>query len=250
MNPVTCPICESTCAVLDVVDFNKSCEEVRGKFLPVAGLPVHYYLCDNCGFCLAPEFSQWTLEDFERRIYNADYVNVDPDYLGDRPRANASGLINLFGEHSRTIRHIDYGGGNGSLSEILRETGWNSVSYDPFVNRNVHIESMGRFDLITAYEVFEHVPDVKQLMSNLSSLLASDGVVLFSTLLTDGNIGPRQPLSWWYASPRNGHISLFSDKSLVLLAAKHGLKFGSFDQGLHVFWYKAPPWAQKFLKDS
>jgi hypothetical protein len=33
---------------------------------------------------------------------------------------------------------------------------------------------------------------------------------MFSTLLSDGNIKLGQKLTWWYASPRNGHISLFS----------------------------------------
>jgi SAM-dependent methyltransferase len=230
-----------------VVDFNKSCEEARDKFLPLAGVPIYYYLCEKCGFCLAPQFADWKLEDFECKIYNQDYVQIDPDYIDSRPRANAGSLIKLLGEQALPIRHLDYGGGSGLLSDILRRSGWQSSSYDPFVDRDVRLESLGKFDLITAYEVFEHVPDVKQLLSNLSSLLAQDGVVLFSTMLSDGNIAPRQRLDWWYASPRNGHISLFSNASLALLASKHAFKFGSFSTGFHVFWRNVPPWAKHFL---
>jgi hypothetical protein len=40
--------------------------------------------------------------------------------------------------------------------------------------------------------------------------------VLFSTLLSDGEIVRGRPLRWWYAAPRNGHISLFSAQSLRL----------------------------------
>lgn len=243
-----CPICTGTCAPLDVVDFNKSCEEARGKYLPLAGVPIYYFLCEQCGFCFAPEFSQWPLEDFENKIYNSEYIQVDPDYLDVRPSANANGLISRFGDRRSEIRHLDYGGGRGLLSDLLRQSGWQSISYDPFVNRNIHPENLGKFDLITAYEVFEHVPDVKQLMSNLSLLLAQDGVVLFSTLLSDGNLDPRQRITWWYASPRNGHISLFSRKSLAVLGAREGFHFGSFSEGFHAFWRHVPSWARDIIR--
>ena len=72
----------------------------------------------------------------------------------------------------------------------------------------------GSFDLVTAFEVFEHVPDIDILFTDLQSLVKAEGLILFSTLLSDGEIGRDRPLSWWYASPRNGHISLFSAQSL------------------------------------
>lgn len=243
-----CPICAGTCPPVDVVDFNKSCEELRGKFLPLSGIPIYYLLCEHCGFCFAPEFASWRLEDFENNIYNSEYVQVDPDYLDSRPRANASGLASLFGERGTEIRHLDYGGGGGLLSEILRQSGWRSTSYDPFVDRGLLPGDLGKFDLITAYEVFEHVPEVERLMADLTSLLAEGGIVLFSTLLSDGNIASRQRLSWWYASPRNGHISLFSRQSLAILAAKKGFNFGSFTPGFHAFWRTVPAWAEHIFR--
>ncbi len=243
-----CPICEGTSFPLDVVDFNKSCEEARGKYLPLAGVPIYYSLCEQCGFCFAPEFSHWRLEDFEKKIYNSEYVQVDPDYLDVRPRANANSLIGAFGDQGARFRHLDYGGGSGLLSDILCKSGWQSSSYDPFADRDIHLDNLGKFDLITAYEVFEHVPNVRQLISNLSSLMVQDGIVLFSTLLSDGNLAPRQRISWWYASPRNGHISLFSRKSLTVLGAKEGFHFASFSPGFHVFWRNVPPWAKHIIR--
>ena len=38
--------------------------------------------------------------------------------------------------------------------------------------------------------------------------------MLFSTALSDGGLARNQRLRWWYASPRNGHISLFSHRSV------------------------------------
>ena len=232
------------------MDFNKSCEEARGKFLGLAGIAVYYVLCSNCGFCFAPEIASWTLEEFEERIYNDEYVLVDPDYMEVRPRANAAKLVSMFGDRSRSIKHLDYGGGSGLLASLLRKSNWQSVSYDPFVDRNVSIDRLGKFDLVTAFEVFEHVPDVQHLMSNLRSLLSPSGILLFSTLLSDGNIHSNQGISWWYASPRNGHISLFSRKSLAILAGNNGFNFGSFSVGFHVFFTKVPPWADHIIREG
>lgn len=244
---VPCSVCGGTCSLLDVVDFNKSCEEVRGKFLPLSGVPVYYAICAKCGFCFAPDLVKWKLEEFKDRIYNDEYVLVDPDYLEKRPKANAASLVSLFGERAHSIAHLDYGGGSGLLANLLRTSNWRSVSYDPFVDREVSVESLGRFDLITAFEVFEHVPDTWELMATLSSLLSPDGLILFSTLLSDGNIHFRQRINWWYASPRNGHISLFSRSSLAILGRNSGFEFGSFSEGCHAFFKKLPPWAAPLI---
>ena len=215
-----------------------------------SGIGISYVLCDQCRFCFAPEFATWSLEQFETKIYNAEYVVVDPDYLDTRPRANANSLLATFGTRGTDLRHLDYGGGRGLLSDLLREKGWHSESYDPFVDRSVSLQDLGRFDLVTAYEVFEHVPDVRRLVADLGSLLNPDGVVLFSTLLSDGNLSPGHPLSWWYAAPRNGHISLFSARSLAALGVIEGFSVGSFSQDLHAFWKNIPPWAAHILRPA
>lgn len=243
-----CPVCNGACSLLDVVDFNKSCEEARGKFLGLAKIPVYYSLCNVCGFCFAPDLLAWTLDEFQRQIYNDQYIHVDPDYIEKRPQANAASLCSMFGCLPSSVRHLDYGGGNGLLMRLLRESKWNSFSYDPFVDRDTNVKQLGKFELITAFEVFEHVPDVQELMSDLCSLLSPDGLILFSTLVSDGNIRPNQRVNWWYASPRNGHISLFSKKSLAILAKHSGFNFASFSQGFHTFFTKVPPWASHIIR--
>ena len=245
-----CPACQSDSRLLDVVDFNKSCEELRGRFLEQSGRPVYYAICGNCDFCHAPELYTWPLEEFERQIYNAGYVDVDPDYADARPRGNAAMLIGTFGSQARSIRHLDYGGGDGLLSKLMGEAGFASRSHDPFVNKDVALDALGQFDLVSAMEVFEHVPDVHALMRNLQSLLRPDGLVLFTTLVSDGNIVRNQRLNWWYAAPRNGHISLFSRRSLALLAAAYGYQFASVNAGVHFLWRAVPPWARHLFKEA
>lgn len=241
-----CPVCSTTCSLLDVVDFNKSCHENQGHYLELAGIPVYYALCPECGFCFAPQLHKWPPEKFEELIYNAVYALIDPEYKEVRPKRCAGILLNYFPNLPPTVRHLDYGGGNGLLSKCMIESNWQSVSHDVFVNKETKINQLGKFDLISAFEVFEHVPDVQQLMSDLSTLLNDEGIVIFTTLVTDGNIRPNNRLNWWYASPRNGHISLFSKKSLAILADKYGFKFGSFSAANHMLFKKLPSWATKF----
>jgi SAM-dependent methyltransferase len=245
-----CPVCGNISSLFDVVDFNKSCEELRGKFLSHSGIPIYYALCSSCNFCYSPEISSWPLIEFENKIYNGGYIDIDPDYVEVRPRAHAKNLIATFGSHSKCIRHLDYGGGEGLLSKLLCDAGFDSSSYDPFVNKTANINDLGSFDLISAIEVFEHVPDVHSLMNNLRILLKPDGVVFFTTLTTDGNIVKNQRLTWWYASPRNGHISLFSSRSLAVLAGKYAFNFGSFNNGVHVLWKTIPSWASHLFAKS
>ena len=248
-DPLACPVCHEMATAFDVVDFNKSCEEVRGTFVALAGTPIYYFRCRTCEHAFAPEMCGWTPDDFVSRVYNDEYVRFDPDYVEARPSGNAKALCEMFGELGPSIRHLDYGGGSGLLSRALSEQGWESQSYDPLADRTLRVEDLGKFDLVTAYEVFEHVPAPRELVRDLSSCLVDDGVVLFTTLLSDGNIVAGQRLHWWYASPRNGHINLYSRKSLSALAQGCGYKFGSFSDNFHALWRRIPLWATHILRD-
>lgn len=131
----------------------------------------------------------------------------------------------------------------------MQMLGWDSQSYDPFNNLTDDIKILGAYNLITAYEVFEHVPDVNHLMSQLRSLLKKDGIILFTTLLSDGNLFPNHRLDWWYAAPRNGHISLFSSDSLNKLSRKYAFKLESISSAFHILYRELmPTWATHLFK--
>ena len=118
------------------------------------------------------------------------------------------------------------------------------------MDTGVSISSLSQFNLITAFEVFEHVVDPNVLMNNLKTLLAPDGLVIFSTLLSDNDIVPGRRLTWWYAAPRNGHVSLFSANSLKLLAGNFGFNLCSFSPNLHALFVSIPQWATHIIRPS
>ena len=240
-NPIPCPICSSVTCLLPPVDLNKNCEERRGLNLPDSGVEIYYSYCPSCGFCFADSLHKKSPEWFKENVYNADYIIVDPEFENSRPVQNAKWLMQMLGNKKDVISHLDYGGGNGVLSKTLAENGWNSTSWDAFYDEERPLDSK-KFNLITAFEVFEHVPDQQALMKNIVSLMNEESVFLFSTLLSDGNLRAGERPDWWYASPRNGHISLHSQKSLGVLMMNYKLLIKTRNAGVHMAYFKLPSW--------
>ena len=136
-------------------------------------------------------------------------------------------------ERSSPARILDYGGGNGTLAELLRVAGFADVTtYDPFVPRFAK-KPHGRFDCVICFEMLEHSTDPAQTLRDITEMLTESGIILLSTLLQPIDID-RQGLAWWYAAPRNAHVSLYSTASLVKLAESAGFRVYSFDQSYHV----------------
>lgn len=118
------------------------------------------------------------------------------------------------------------------------------MSYDPFPRNDSDMNTFGQFNLITAFEVFEHVPDPQVLMNNLDKLLQSgESLVFFSTAISDGHINAHERLNWWYVAPRNGHIGIFSTKSLQALATRYHFTYKPMGRSFHVFYRNFPQWA-------
>ncbi|HWZ52996.1 MAG TPA: tetratricopeptide repeat protein [Granulicella sp.] len=235
---VKCKVCQGASRLFGVVDFNKSCIELQGRTLPLVGYPVYYRRCEQCGFLFTTSFDAWTPEVFQRHIYNDAYIEVDPDFVEVRPASNARMIATDFGGFRASISLLDYGGGAGVLAQRLRAQGFRAATYDPFSSFNEMPAET--FDLITCFEVMEHVPFPKETVATMVSLLKNKGVIIFSTLVQPAGF---ESLSWWYSSPRNGHISLYSSTSLTRLFDPHGMKVKSFSEGMHLAYAEVPDFA-------
>ena len=231
----SCPICSEAARLYDVVDFNKSCVDPSARQSGLSGIPIYYHQCENCHFLFSQECYAWSREEFAKNVYNSDYILFDPDFASSRPLANAQLVEQMYGNQKSGITHLDFGGGVGILSKSLRDLGWTTSSYDPYFHDQT-LPKNTSVDLITAFEVFEHSNTISDLCKTLSALLKPKGAILFSTLLSDGKVLDGERLSWWYAAPRNGHISLFSKKSLELLAIKFDFKFVTYNENFHCFY--------------
>lgn len=92
-----------------------------------------------------------------------------------------------------------------------------------------------------------YVPDPRKPLDDLAKMLDDDGLLFFSTELSDGRVQRHRRIDGWYVSPRNGHISIYSRESLRRLAERAGFRCFTLLDSLHVFWRNTPAWAAHIL---
>lgn len=221
---MTCPICGGKEEHLGNVPFEHNLFKV-----PIQDhTPMAYYRCTSCAYISCPDMLKWTPEQFSNRIYNDDYIKYDPEYAGVRSEYVANSILSSINPIKfKKLIHLDFGSGSGGLSKLFSAKNINSSCYDPYSNSN---EINSKFNFITAIEVFEHSSNIRKTISDIKSKLTKDGVILFTTLLGDNNTD----ISWEYILPRNGHISILSEKSLKILAKEAGLFYSSINTNFHV----------------
>jgi len=248
--PAPCKACGAPSPLFGVQDFNRSCEEARGKFLPPAGAAIYYRRCGGCGLLFTDAFDDWSDADFANHIYNDGYAAIDPDFEVRRPVGNAGLVARTFRQFADALDVLDYGGGNGRLAAELGAAGFRSArTYDRF--HPAHRERpMGRFKLVTCFETIEHMPDPRGGAADLAAFLAGDGLLILSTLVQPKDI-EQQRMHWWYAGPRNGHITLFTYRALARLFAPFGLKvYPTSSAAMHLLCREVPDFAREVLRNA
>lgn len=234
-----CKICDTAAPLYGVVDFHKSCQELRGFQLPLSGVPVYYRRCGACGFLFTDAFDDWSENQFKRHIYNDGYHAVDPDYQTARPSANAGVVATTWAAHKSDMRVLDFGGGNDVFCAALRANGFpTAVTYDPMVPEHASRPD-GKFDLITCFETLEHLPDPVAGIARIIECAAEPGAIFYSTLTQPEDFDQRG-LSWWYVGPRNGHISIFTKQALAAAWGRHGYKTAALNDGVHLAFRTLP----------
>lgn len=195
---------------------------------------VAYHRCRRCGFVFTTDFDALSDAELGAAIYDADYIRADPDFAEARPRLFAFYLRGLLARRGGPQSVLDYGGGAGKLAGLLREQGIACDNFDPYFAAGAVPPGApeGGYDVVTAFEVFEHSRDPLATARDALRWLAPEGVLLFST-----HLQPRRPdPDWWYIAPRNGHVSIHSAASLDALAHRLGLRLLSVGEVLHVCW--------------
>ena len=194
---------------------------------------ISYYECQYCAFMFTNAFDEWTTKDWRAHVYNEDYLLADPPFLSERPVRNAYLIAALFHRELPDISILDIGGGNRKMTEELIKYGANIESYDPIFEHG-SIPKDRRFDLITSFEVIEHVTHNRQFewIRSVANLLDISPLARF--LLSTELLQPHRDVGWWYICPRNGHISIHSPRSLAILAARVGLELFSLNPSIHL----------------
>ncbi len=72
-------------------------------------------------------------------------------------------------------------------------------------------------------------------------------MLIVSTLVQQKDI-LKERMHWWYAGPRNGHVTLFTYRALAQLFARFGLRlYPTRSPAMHLLCREIPPFAQRVL---
>jgi hypothetical protein len=125
---------------------------------------------------------------------------------------------------------LDYAGGYGIFTRLMRDIGFDFYWHDPYAQ---NILSRGfEFDghrhtpveLLTSFEAFEHFVDP---VAEIEKMMKISKNILFSTqFLPVPTPGLKE---WWYYGLEHGqHISFFTPQACMSLAQRFGVHFYSF----------------------
>lgn len=233
-----CKVCAARAPHLASLDFNKTCGDAASYFGTASSIEVPYFKCSNCDFIFTDFFDAFSGELWSNEVYNADYYNfVDPDYESLRPMNNARFVTSLLEAHDRHAIGIDYGAGNGALCMKLRATGYTFDAYDPFGTTSIVPENRKKYNICTAFEVIEHSPAPEKFFEEILGLCSSSRLLIFVGTSVHSKDDIKNGLHhWWYAAPRNGHISLYSQKAFHILSSRFGLEYYQLSGTSHIFY--------------
>jgi len=213
-----CKICKSPASLLGTY-------EIIGKY------SVRWFRCQTCGFTQTEE-PFWLKEAYSCPINKTD-VGVISRNVTNAHIANA--VIVFF--FNPAARFLDYGGGYGIFCRMMRDKGFDFYRYDKYC-QNIFAAGFDkddlsdiRFELVTAFEVFEHFSDP---LVDIDGLFELSSNIFFSTvLLPEANPKPGE---WWYYGLEHGqHIALYTEESLRYFAKSKGLNLYSNGKNYHLF---------------
>jgi hypothetical protein len=129
---------------------------------------------------------------------------------------------------------LDYGGGTGMLVRMMRDKGfdfnWLDAHGENQFAQGFEASEGASYELVTAFEVFEHFPDP---LASVREVMSFSKNILFST-----NLLPRShplPGDWWYYALDSGqHVSIFTKRSLQLLGTRLGLQYCTNGISMHM----------------
>jgi hypothetical protein len=193
---------------------------------------IQYFDCPSCGF-IQTEAPYWLHEAYSDAISTTDTGVM----LRNETFSKMTSVILRLLKLDSAGKFLDFGGGYGIFTRLMRDRGFNFFWYDKFAENLLSRGFEGsvdnqKYEVVTSFENFEHFSEPKD---EILGILKMTDYILFSTELVPSQAIPVSPETWWYFCLEHGqHISLFSEKSLQTLAAKNNLYYVTNGTNLHL----------------
>ena len=170
----------------------------------LAKYAVRYLRCEACGLIALRE-PTWLDEAYANAIFDGDLGLLRRGRVMSRV---TSALIRSEG--LRRGKFLDWAGGYGTFTRMMRDKGFDYYTTDAYAQNflapGFEGDVSGTYDLVTAFEVLEHLEDP---YAELEKLAASNDRLFFTTELQPAE--PPMASDWWYYTPDSGqHITFFT----------------------------------------
>ena len=187
---------------------------------------VEYFECPNCGF-IQTETPYWLEEAYSSAITNSDIGLIQRNiFLANQVNT----ILKVIGGGSS---FLDYGGGYGMFCRMMRDKGWDFEWYDEYCENlfaQHHEMSRTHYDIITSFEMLEHLPHPIETLDKLFSF--GDVLICTTELIPDNK--PKTKDWWYYGTDHGQHVSFYTRDSLEYIAERYGKAFFS-GHGVHIF---------------
>ncbi len=205
----------------------KICNKTSEKIFNTVILSKHkvsYFYCFNCGF-LQTEEPYWLDEAYKESI-----SVTDTGILSRNISLSKISSVIIFKFFNSNSKFLDYAGGYGTFTRLMRDIGFNFYWNDPFTKnlfaRGFEYEKKlanEPIELLTSFESFEHFVDP---VKEIGKMLSISKNILFSTIPLPEPVP--KPEEWWYYGLENGqHISFYSLKTFNYLSQIYSMDFYS-----------------------
>lgn len=186
---------------------------------------------------------------FVDRYYQKGYFTGEQsrrsydDYENDKPyiQANMRKFISFMRGHKPGGKLLDVGCALGFFVELAGRAGYDAYGIDPSdyairkakklvgtvrIRKAVLSEVRERpktYDIVTMFDVFEHLSDLGKDLDTVSKILKDDGIVVIATGDTDSLIGKMLGRRWTFYNPPQ-HLYYFNRMNMTKFLWKKGFE--------------------------
>ncbi|HLW68247.1 MAG TPA: class I SAM-dependent methyltransferase [Gemmataceae bacterium] len=176
---------------------------------------VRYYRCAHCDL-IQTEEPYWLAQAYSTAYSALDVGVLNRNLFCSRLTLAVATLLGV----PWATPCLDYGGGNGIFTRLMRDAGCNFLWHDK-IGPNLYVrgfegEPQIAYALVTCFEVFEHFANVHDELAAL--FRPRPDFVLVGTFL-HSNPGK----DWWYLVPDSGqHVAFYSRQTMQQIGTLFG----------------------------
>ena len=198
--------------------------------------------CNNCGLISLDSFNHIDENFYENSNMHSTKVDIS-NWLKETEKDDNRRYLYLL-EKIKNKKILDFGAGNGGILFKAKVVANDVFGIEPemqfksFFKKNKlkifkSLEDLNdeKFDLITAFHVFEHLKYPLDILKNLKPHLAENGQIIIEVpnsddaLLSFYNSKPFSDFTYW-----SQHLFLFNEKTLTDLIEKSEFKINYIKQ--------------------